>query len=114
MCYDPRFLSVEILPDSIKKQYQLKYQEFLLQFDSIVVDQDYNASDPNNYKSVIKQQAEMYLSVLQTPTPEDSEQALEALVRHCERWDRVYGYDAKKLYPEFQEILDRYGYSISS
>jgi hypothetical protein len=41
-------------------------------------------------------------------------QELERHGRHCERWDRVYGYDARKLYPEFQEILDRYDYSISS
>jgi organic radical activating enzyme len=114
LCYNPRFLSAEILPESIKKQYQTKYQEFLEKLNNIVVDQDYNASDPNNYKQIIKEQAQMCLSVLQTPTPADSDQELEALVRHCERWDRVYGYDARKLYPEFQEILDQYDYSISS
>jgi hypothetical protein len=56
----------------------------------------------------------MCLNVLQTPTPADSEPQLEALVRHCERWDLVYGYNARELYPEFNEILDHYDYSISS
>ena len=56
----------------------------------------------------------MCLSILQTETPSDSEQQLEMMTRHCERWDRVYGYDARKLYPEFQEILQRYNYDISS
>ncbi len=114
LCYDPRFLSAEILPDSIKKQYQGAYLELLDQLEEIKIDSDYNASDPTNYRLAVKEQINLCLSVLQTPTPADSEQQLESLVRHCERWDRVYGYDARKLYPEFQEILDRYGYSISS
>jgi len=114
LCYDPRFLSAEILPESIKQQYQSRYLKFLDQLSTVEVDSDYNASDPNNYQLAVKQQANMCLAVLQTPTPADSEQQLEAMVRHCERWDRVYGYDARTLYPEFQEILDRYDYKLSS
>jgi hypothetical protein len=114
LCYDPRFLSAEILPNSIKQQYQLKYQTFLNQLAEINVNTDYNASDPNNYRLAIKEQAEMCLDILQTPTPADSEQQLEALVRHCERWDSVYGYDARLLYPEFEPILNQYNYNVSS
>jgi hypothetical protein len=76
------------------------------------VDADYNASDPHNHQLAVKEQALMCLKILETPTPADSDQQLEALVRHCERWDRVYGYDARKLYPEFEQILERYGYDI--
>jgi len=114
LCYDPRFLSAEILPQSIKKQYQVSYLEFLSKLKDIAVDSDYNASNPNNYQQVIKEQANMCLNLLQTPTPADSEQQLESLVQHCNRWDRVYGYNARVLYPEFCEFLDRYGYSLSS
>jgi len=114
LCTDPRFLSAEILPEAIKQQYQLKYLKFLNQLADIKVDSDYNASDPHNYQLAIKEQAEMCLTILQTPTPDDSEAQLQQLVRHCERWDRVYGYDARKLYPEFREILDRYDYKLSS
>jgi hypothetical protein len=114
LCYNPRFLSAEILPESVKKQYRIPYLKLLNELDNITVSSDYNASDPNNYQQVIKEQIEMCLNVLQTPTPEDSEPQLEALVRHCERWDLVYGYNARELYPEFQSILDHYGYSISS
>lgn len=112
LCYNPRFLSAEILPETVKQQYQQGYQKLLDQLCNVSVDGDYNASDPHNYRQAIKEQAEMCLSVLKTSTPNDSEQQLEAMVRHCEKWDRVYGYDAKNLYPEFQEILNRYGYSI--
>jgi hypothetical protein len=114
LCYNPRFLSAEILPNSVKKHYQSSYLQLLDRLADVGVNADYNNSDPNNYRQVIKEQVDMCLSLLQSPTPADSEQQLEALVRHCERWDRVYGYDAKKLYPEFQQILDQYGYSSSS
>ncbi len=114
LCYNPRFLSAEILPKKVKQQYQQGYQKLLDQLCDISVDSDYNASDPHNYRQAVKEQAEMCLSVLKTPTPTDSDQQLEALVRHCERWDGVYGYDARTLYPEFSEILDQYDYNISS
>ena len=112
LCYDPRFLSAEILPASIKKQYQPAYLELLSELSDIGSKSDYNASDPNNYRKSIKEQADMCLSVLQTPTPADSEQELKLLVAHCKKWDQVYGYNAKTLYPELCEILDCYGYSI--
>jgi hypothetical protein len=114
LCYSPRFLSAEILPETIKKQYQTAYLNLLSKLDNVAVDSDYNASDPNNYKQVIKEQIKMCLSVLQTPTPPDSEQQLEVMVRHCERWDQVYGYNAQQLYPEFHQILNQHGYTISS
>jgi hypothetical protein len=114
LCYNPRFLSAEILPQAIKQQYQHSYLALLDQLKTISVNTDYNASNPHNYLQSIKEQAEMCLAVLQTPTPADSEKQLENLVGHCNRWDKVYGYDARKLYPEFQEILDCYGYDISN
>jgi organic radical activating enzyme len=113
LCTEPRFLSADILPVSIKQQYQTKYLKFLDQLSTVEVDSDYNASDPNNHRRAIKEQAEMCLSILQTPTPDDSEEQLAKLVRHCERWDRVYRYNARELYPEFQPILDQYGYNVS-
>ena len=114
LCTEPRFLAAEILPESVKQQYRTKYLKFLDQLSTVDIDSDYNASDPNNHGRAIKEQAEMCLNILQTPTPADSEAQLAELVRHCERWDRVYGYDARSLYPEFQPILDRYDYTISS
>ena len=56
----------------------------------------------------------MCLTILQTPTSADSQEQLAKMVRHCERWDRVYGYDARILYPEFDSILEQHGYDISS
>jgi len=114
LCYSPRFMSAEILPNTVKTQYQKSYRDLLDKLSDVAVDSDYNSSDPNNYKQVIKEHINMCLSILQSPEPADSEQQLEALVRHCERWDRVYGYNAGALYPEFEQILAKYDYKISS
>jgi sulfatase maturation enzyme AslB (radical SAM superfamily) len=114
LCSRPRFLSADILPQHIKKLYQTDYIKLISELEQTTSDGDYNGSDPANFKQSVKREAEMCLSLLQTPTPTDSEQQLALMVRHCERWDRVYGYDAKKLYPEFGKILDRYDYKTSS
>lgn len=114
LCESPRFLCAEILPQEIKELYKIKYKNFLSQFDHIIATGDYNASNINNFQLIIKEEAEMCLSVLNTPDPVDAETQLEAMVRHCEKWDRVYGYDARELYPEWNSILTQFGYDIPS
>jgi hypothetical protein len=32
------------------------------------------------------------------------------LVEHCKKWDGVYNYNARQLYPELKEIWDQYDY----
>ena len=110
LCYRPRFLHPKMLPAKVKQLYQQRYIDFLSKLDSISINNDYNASDPNNYQLTIKHEAEMCLSLLQTDDPDDQEVEFKNLVEHCQKWDKVYGYDARALYPEFAEILDRYGY----
>ena len=55
----------------------------------------------------------MCLALLNESTPDDSAEQLEKMVRHCERWDREYGYDARLIYPEWSNLLDTYGYTLS-
>ena len=114
LCYTPRFLNAEVLPDSVKHLYQERYLNFLKTLNDSDADGDYNASDPNNYKLIIKEEAQMCLSILQTASPVDQEIQLQNLINHCKKWDDVYGYNARNLYPEFAQILDQYGYDISS
>lgn len=113
LCYQPRFLNAEILPADIKKQYLYKYQDFLSQLHDVSIDSDYNVSNPNNWRYVVKHEAEMCVNILQTPTPADSKQQLAEMVRHCERWDKVYSHNALDLYPEFRAILKQHAYNIS-
>jgi hypothetical protein len=75
---------------------------------------DYNESDPNQIVRIVSGQVAQCINILNAPRPANSEQQLALMVRHCERWDRVYGYDARQLYPEFQEILTNNNYDISS
>jgi sulfatase maturation enzyme AslB (radical SAM superfamily) len=112
----PDFLNPNILPDAIRQQYILNYKKLIEDYNLALTDHlvDYNESDPNEIARIILSQANQCIAMLTSPGPADSEQQLEAMVRHCERWDRVYGYNARKLYPEFAEILDQYGYDLSS
>jgi len=110
LCVVPRFLAAEILPDPVKSLYRSQYQDLLETLDDATIGIDYNASDPNNYRGVVRQEAEMCRNILNTPAPSDAEEQQRALVQHCGRWDQVYGLNARELYPEWTGILDRYGY----
>ena len=106
----PKFLDVNILPKTVKQQYVEQYYELLNQFESVAVAADYNASDPNNYLVIIKEQIQMCINVLENEQPSDVDQLHAQLANHCKKWDNVYGYNARTLYPELVEIWDQYGY----
>ena len=106
----PRFLNAAILPIKVRQQYTAKYQHILQHLDSINLVDDYNASDPNNYQLVIKQQAQMCINMLSQSEPQDADQLRSQFVNHCKKWDKVYELDARQLYPELVEIWDQYGY----
>jgi organic radical activating enzyme len=110
LCYEPEFLYAGVLPDNIKALYLGKYQQLLSEIESVKDQIDYNTSDPNNYQLIVKEQAESCKSILQSPAPDNADQLLKQLVEHCRKWDQVYNMDARTLYPEWQELLDRHGY----
>jgi sulfatase maturation enzyme AslB (radical SAM superfamily) len=108
----PDYLNPQILPNAIKQKYILNYKKLIEDYvlesaDHLV---DYNESDPNEIVRVIASQAFQCINMLNSPRPSDSEEQLKIMVAQCRRWDDVYGYDARNLYPELTEILDRYGY----
>lgn len=109
LCYTPRFLSIEVLPDAVKSLYISQYRAFM---DSIQqnINGDYNASDPNNFQAIVKHQANLCMGMLETPAPPDIDQQLKLLVDHCHKWDQVYNLNARELYPELNLIWDQYGY----
>lgn len=107
----PTFLNPQILPKSIRDQYVDSYknliQEYNLQGDHLA---DYNESDPNQLPRIILSQIDQCLNMLSQDQLPHSDQHLKDMVVWCQKWDRVYGYDARELYPELTEILDQYGY----
>ena len=110
LCYDPKFLYAVNLPVQVKQLYAVKYVELIARLDSIDTASDFNANDPHNFQVAIKRQAEMCLQILSTDQPADADAQLKLLVEHCCKWDKVYGYDARPLYPELSTVWDQYGY----
>lgn len=106
---NPGFLDAKILPTDVKLQYLQKYVPLINKL-SNYRGQDYNAMDPNEFKRNLAQQVEMCVNILSTPATEDIERKLQAMVEHCRKWDQVYGYDARPLYPELSTVWDQYGY----
>jgi uncharacterized Fe-S cluster-containing radical SAM superfamily protein len=107
---NPRFLDAVVLPDTAKQQYLKQYQTLVDRLDGVQVLADYNASDPNNHTAIVKEQVQMCMNILRQPAPPDAEQQLKLMVEHCRKWDQVYGYDARSLYPELAETWTQYGY----
>ena len=107
----PDFLNISNLPADVKQQYSKTFDNIISISDHVVVDPDYNISDPNNYQVVIQQQARMCKQLLAAPIHINSLHNHQLLADHCQRWDKVYGYNAKILYPELQNIWTQYGYT---
>ena len=101
----PAYLDAIILPMEVKAQYLKTFEKF-----DTTVAVDYNAGNPNEIKNSIAYQAKMIVSILKTEQPPNADQLLADMVKHCERWDEVYGYDARLLYPELASVWDKHGY----
>lgn len=107
---EPNFLNVRILPDDIRQHYLSTFIALKKELALVEVNTDYNESDPNLYLQSIKLQLNQAKSLLTAPRLANADELLEQMVRHCERWDEVYGYNAMKFYPEFDIIWKTYGY----
>lgn len=113
LCVNPEFMRPEMLPITVKRFYLERLERWAQTIDwPACAPGDYNASDPNNAALGAHDQVRMIKSLLQLPCPADSDQQLERLIRHCERWDKVYGLDMRSYYPEFAEILEQHGYAL--
>jgi sulfatase maturation enzyme AslB (radical SAM superfamily) len=106
----PKFLDAAILPHTVKQQYLEHYQPLVNRLHHIQVPVDYNASDPHNHALIVKEQVQMCMNILTQPAPPDAEQQRQLMVEHCSKWDKVYGNDARALYPELAEVWDQYDY----
>ena len=106
----PKFLDVSILPTAVKQQYAKQYHELLRQVESVTVSTDYNASNPNNYLVTIKEQVQTCINILEKDQPSDVDQLHSQLTNHCKKWDKIYGYNARDLYPELIQLWDQHDY----
>lgn len=110
MVNTPEFLQVSVLPDLVKQQYLLTYQTLLAELAQWYAGPDINASDPNNYRQIVKQQVQLCVQALNQPAPANQTELQQQLVDHCRRWDQIYGLDARSIYPELQDLWNCYEY----
>ena len=104
----PEFLSPRLIPYDIKQQYIKTFQE-LTRLLPLPTD-NFNRSDLNNVQLIVSQQVQTCINILSTATPDNSDLLYHQLVDHCRKWDQIYGYNARDVYPELVEIWDRYAY----
>jgi hypothetical protein len=101
------YLIAKKLPLHIRKSYVDNYEKILKKLPNIDVTKDYNESDPYNYINSVKIQIIQILNILNS---QEQNSDLGDMIKHCRRWDDVTKLDARKLYPEFKELFDQYGY----
>jgi uncharacterized Fe-S cluster-containing radical SAM superfamily protein len=112
ICYNPKYYNPAVLPGEVKLQYIKKYQQFLVDHNLADVDCsiDYNESDPNQLPRIIKNQVLQCINILSSPRPADADSLLKEMVKQNKQWDQIYGYNARSLYPEFEDIFNQHGY----
>ena len=110
----PSFLSVNVLPKCIRANYKANYTQLIkdYQLENLDTVNDFNESDPFEFKRIAKTYIEQALSLLDQDEPENITVLQKELVDHCKKWDHVYSYDALELYPELREIFIDNGYKI--
>lgn len=110
LCTYPEFLAIGVLPDVYKAQYMTSYLNLLTEFESLDYGVDYNHSDPSKYKMVARDEVRKILKCLSANDPKNQEELLEQMIAHMRKWDNVYQLDARKVYPEWEVMLDVIGY----
>lgn len=112
LVHDPQYLDARVLPDDVRSMYLARYDDLIasLQVGDADLDVDYNESNPHEFGRMIANQIKLCRSVLSAKALPDVERLRGEMVTWCRRWDDVYGYDARSIYPEFQSMLDLYGY----
>jgi hypothetical protein len=107
---DPVFLSVEVLPREVRQNYLPVYRKLYqdLALDAVNADIDFNDSNPHRHLLVIKKQIQQCISLLENT--QDLSSHLSNMVAHCTKWDQMYQYNARDLYPELKEVFAKHGY----
>jgi sulfatase maturation enzyme AslB (radical SAM superfamily) len=109
IAFSPDRVHPAVLPLEIRHVYRAAYHDLLIKYDlTDNTEQDYNESDVNQYRRIIKGQIDQTLELLSAPTHNTAH--LTDLVQHCKKWDAVHGYNALDLYPELAEEFVRHGY----
>jgi len=103
-------LDVRLLPTDVKTSYKKHYVELLNTIDAELLIEDFNESDSNNYKNVIRDECHKCIALLDSEVDHD---LYPDLVELLEKWDKVYELNAIELYPELSELLLEHNYNVN-
>ena len=79
---------------------------------------------PTNYKTLsvgrdtsrlslqLLRECNSMIKFLDDPEPVNKEQLRAELIVWLNKWDRIYKLNATKIYPEYKEFFQKYGYEI--
>lgn len=114
LVYRPGYLDVRVLPASVRDEYLKSYRALIEKHDLADIDvaRDYNESNPSEIRSIVKSQCLMIIDILASPEFEDNADRQRDMVQWCQRWDRIYKFDARVVYPELREMFEKHGYSV--
>lgn len=109
VAFYPPMMHPTVLPKAIRQAYKQPYLQLLADYAlTESAGHDYNESDANRYRAIIRGQISQMLELLDAPG--SAEQHLRELVAHCKKWDTVHKYNALTLYPELAELFTKYDY----
>ena len=109
MAVSPTYLNADILPTDVRQAYLQKYLALEDRLATVNVEV-FNESAVDNYEESVKIQVQQVIKLLNRSPSPDSESLLGAMVEHCKKWDQVYKFNARSLYPELDGVFLKYGY----
>jgi pyruvate-formate lyase-activating enzyme len=103
-------LDVRVIPINVREKYKQPYVDIINDIGSDIDIDDFNESNPHNYKTIIKNECMKCIAMLEEPFEHEM---YGDLIELLEKWDKVYGLNAYDLYPELHDILTEYNYNVS-
>lgn len=109
---NPSYLSVAVLPDSIKQHLKEKYLALKTELEEMrSVKRISFGSDPTRIVDTLVTETTKILGLLNT-SPADRSRQEKELVNWTQRWDKIYNLDARDIFPEYKEWLESIGYNV--
>lgn len=108
----PAYMAINVLPYEIRLGLVAQYQQV----------KDYIAEQSDSIKTIavgrdtsrlgsqLIRECDTIINLLLVKEPSNVQALRTTLVEWLMRWDKVYGLDARKYYPEYIQFLEQYGY----
>lgn len=110
---DPAYLQICVLPIGIRKQFIPKYKKLYEELSANITRQTITTGrNVKNLAQSLARECSAIISMLEAPEPDNVEDLRKELVQWMLRWDTEFKLDACKVFPEYREFLESYGYQI--